>query len=56
MAEAEETLNSSKEELIAAAKKLEQEEQKKFIEEYNALCDKYGYVIQPKIGLDIGKK
>lgn len=56
MSEEKKEVQLTEEELVKRAQELEAEKQKKFVEEYNALCDKYGYVVQPKIGLEISKK
>lgn len=51
----EPTLESSKEELLAAAQKLAKEEETKFIEEYNELCQKYGLQISPQMTLVVNR-
>ena len=43
----------SKEELMKQAQMLDVEEEKKFVEEYNELCKKYGRQIQPKLQLEV---
>lgn len=52
----EEKKKLTEQELIAQAQVLESEKRQKFVDEYNALCEKHGYVVQPKVVLDITKK
>ncbi len=56
-----EETTKTKEELLKEAQELEAQEledkeRAKFVEEYNALCAKYGFTIQPQITLQVGKK
>lgn len=46
----------TKEELLKEAQELEDKERAKFVEEYNALCAKYGFTIQPQITLQVARK
>lgn len=43
--------SKTKEQLLVEAQALAKEEETKFIEEYNALCNKFGLHIQPQMTL-----
>lgn len=56
MSEEKKEVKLTEEELAEQAQALEQEKQQNFVDEYNKLCAKYGYNIQPKITLEVSKK
>ncbi len=56
MSDEKKEVKLTEEELITQAQELEQEKQQKYVDEYNALCAKYGYMVQPKITLEVTKK
>ena len=43
-------------EIVQARAVEEEAKQKEFIEKYNALCDEYGFIISPQIGVQLTKK
>lgn len=54
--ETKEVTTKTKEELLKEAQVLEDGERAKFVDEYNALCEKYGFIIQPQISLQVDRK